>query len=79
MTFGQGLMNGASQQKINTTSSTEAETVVVHECMPNVLWTFYVLEEQGYLLKPTILHQDNQSAMLLKTNGHYTSGKRPHS
>ena len=34
MTFGRGMMNGASnKQKIDTTSSTEAEVV------PAVLWT----------------------------------------
>ena len=40
MTFGRGMMNGASnKQKINTTSSTEAEVVGVHDNMPAVLWT----------------------------------------
>ena len=40
MTFGKGMMGGSSnKQKINTTSSTEAETVAVHDNMPNILWT----------------------------------------
>ena len=40
MTFGRGMMNGASnKQKINITSSIEAEVVVVHDNMPAVLWT----------------------------------------
>ena len=77
MTFGRGLMNGASnKQKINTTSSTEAEVVGVHDNMPAVLWTRYFLQEQGYPLKPLILHQDNQSSILLENNGRASSGKR---
>ena len=70
MTFGRGMMNGSSnKQKINTTSSTEAEVVAVHDNMPSILWTRYFLEAQGYKMKPSMIHQDNQSAMLLETNG----------
>jgi hypothetical protein len=77
MTFGKGMMNGGSnKQKLNTTSSTETETVVVHDYMPAVLWTRYFIEEQGYPMKPSIIHQDNQSAMLLETNGRGSSSKR---
>jgi len=77
MTFGKGMVNGTSSaQKINTTSSTEAEVVAVHDNMPAILWTRYFMEGQGYPLKPTVVHQDNQSAMLLETNGKGSSGKR---
>eukprot|EP00804_Cyclotella_cryptica_P027764 CCRYP_009202-RA/>CCRYP_009202-RA protein AED:0.72 eAED:0.12 QI:0/-1/0/1/-1/1/1/0/1137 len=77
MTFGKGMMGGSSnKQKINTTSSTEAETVAVHDNMPNILWTRYFLAEQGYPMRPSIIHQDNQSAMLLETNGRGSSSKR---
>jgi hypothetical protein len=77
MTFGKGMMNGSSnKQKINTTSSTEAETVAVHDNMPSILWTRYFLGEQGYPMRPSIIHQDNQSAMLLETNGRASSSKR---
>lgn len=77
MTFGKGMVNGTSSaQKINTTSSTEAEVVAVHDNMPAILWTRYFMEEQGYPLKPSVVHQDNQSAMLLETNGKGSSGKR---
>jgi hypothetical protein len=66
MTFGHGMMNGSSnKQKINTTSSTEAETVAIHENMAAILWTRYFLQAQGYPMKPSVVHQDNQSAMLL--------------
>ena len=77
MTFGKGMMGGSSnKQKINTTSSTEAETVAVHDNMPSILWTRYFLEEQGYPMRPSVIHQDNQSAMRLETNGRGSSGKR---
>ena len=77
MTFGRGMLNGASnKQKINTTSSIEDEVVGVHDNMPAVLWTRYFLQEQGYPHKPLILHQDNQSSILLKNNGRASSGKR---
>ena len=77
MTFGRGMMNGSSnKQKINTTSSTEAETVAVHDNMAAILWTRYFLEAQGYPMKPSLVHQDNQSAMLLENNGRGSSSKR---
>jgi hypothetical protein len=77
MTFGRGMMNGNStKQKINTTNSTEAAVVAVHDTLPSILWTKYFLEAQGYHVQPSIIHQDSQSAMLLKTNGRGSSSKR---
>ena len=77
MTFGKGMVNGASStQKINTTSSTEAEVVAVHDNVPAILWTRYFMEAQGYPMEPSVVHQDNQSAILLGTNGKGSSGKR---
>ena len=77
LNVGKGMMGGSSnKQKINTTSSTEAETVAVHDNMPNILWTRYFLEEQGYPMRPSVIHQDNQSAELLETNGQGSSSKR---
>jgi len=71
------MMNGSSnKQKINTTSSTEAEIVAVHDNMPAILWTRYFLEAQGYPMRPTIIHQDNQSSVLLEKNGRGSSSKR---
>ena len=66
----------AKTQKINTTSSTEAEVVAVYENMPALMWVRYFLEAQGYPLKPTTLHQDNTSAMLLELNGRASSSRR---
>ena len=76
MSFGKGMFNGGSmKQKINTTSSTEAEIVAVHDNMAAVLWTSYFLTKHGYSIKPSIIHQDNLSSILLETNGKASSGK----
>ena len=75
--FGRGMMNGEpNKQKINTTSSKEAEVVGVHDIMPAVLWTRYFLQEQVYSLKPSILQQDNQSSIILENNGRASIGKQ---
>jgi hypothetical protein len=77
MTFGKGMMDGGSnKQKLNTRSSTETETVAVHDYMPAVLWTRYFMEEQGYPMMPSIIYQDNHSSILLETNGRGSSSKR---
>ena len=74
MSFRNGMFNGGSiKQKINTTSSTEAEIVAVHDNMAAVLWTSYFLSEQEYQVKPSIIHQDNLSSILLETNGKASS------
>ena len=64
------------KQKLNTRSSTESELVAVDDCMPAVCWTRYFLEAQGYGVQENIIYQDNQSAILLETNGMVSSGKR---
>ena len=39
MTFGKGMVDGSAKtQKINTTSSTEAEVVAVYKNMPALMW-----------------------------------------
>ena len=77
MSMGTGAIFGTStKQKLNTRSSTEAELVGVDDVMPQVLWTKYFLEAQGYMVKDNVLYQDNQSAILLEKNGRGSSGKR---
>ena len=61
---------------MNTKSSTKAELVGVDDVMPQALWTRYFIEAQGYTVKDNIVHQDNQSAILLETNGQKSSSKR---
>lgn len=79
MTFWHGMMSGNStKQKINTTSSTAAKVVAVHNIMSSIFWIRYFLDAQGYSTRPSAIHQDNQSAMLLETNGRGSSSKRTH-
>jgi hypothetical protein len=40
-----------------------------------MLWTKYFLEVHSYPIKENILYQDNQSAILLQTNGHMSVGR----
>jgi hypothetical protein len=77
MSLGKGAIYGTStRQKLNTRSSTEAELVGVNDVMPQVLWTRYFLEAQGYGVKENIVYQDNQSSMLLENHGRASSSKR---
>jgi hypothetical protein len=77
MSMGLGVIYGtAKSQKLNTKSSTEAELVGTDDVMPQVLWTLYFLEAQGYKIDDNILYQDNKSSILLETNGRGSSGKR---
>ena len=77
MTLGKGAVYGTStRHKLNTKSSTEAELVGVNDVMPQVLWTRYFLEAQGYGVDDSIIYQDNKSTILLAENGKASSGKR---
>ena len=44
--------------------------------MPQVLWTRYFLEAQGYIIVDNILYQGKQSSMKLEKNGKRSSVKR---
>ena len=66
----------SSKQKINTRSSTEAELVGVNDAMALILWTRLFIEAQGYSVTDNIVHQDNQSAILLENNGKRSSSKK---
>ena len=75
--MGKGAIASISKkQGMNTRSSTEAEVVAADEIVGPMLWTRQFLEAQGYKIKENILFQDNQSAMLLETNGRKSAGKR---
>jgi hypothetical protein len=70
--MGKGYVYATSvKQKLNTKSSTEAELVGVDDGMPQILWTRYFVEAQGYEVRQSTIYQDNQSAMLLENNAPY--------
>jgi hypothetical protein len=77
MSLGQGMALSYSywRQKINTKSSTEAELVGVDDSLRYILWAHYFMQEQGCDMDPSLLYQDNMSAILLKTNGRVSSSK----
>ena len=60
------VFSKSTKQKINTTSSIEAELVGTYEVMLKIVWNNYVLEEQGYHGPWPIIYQDNLSAILLE-------------
>jgi len=77
MSMGKGVMYGTStRQKLSTKSSTEAEIVAMSDVLPQVVWTRYFLEAQGYIVSDSIVYQDNQSAILLEKHGKASSSKR---
>ena len=77
MKMGKGaLYTKSGKQKLTSRSSTEAELVAVHDIMPQVLWTRYFLQAQGYGVKSSLVYQDNKSAILLEENGRSSSGQR---
>jgi hypothetical protein len=77
MSFGQGMALSYSwKHKINTKSSTEAELVGVDDSLGYILWSRYFMVEQGYDMEPSLLYQDNMSAILLETNGRASSTKQ---
>ena len=78
LSFGHGCpVNISSKQKINTRSSTEAELVGINDAMALVLWCQLFIMGQGFNVRDNIVYQDNQSTMLLSTNGRHSSGKKP--
>ena len=44
--------------------------------MGYILWARYFLIEQGYDMDPSLLYQDNMTAILLETNERASSSKR---
>jgi hypothetical protein len=77
MSLGRGtIMSKSTKQKLTTKSSTEAELVGASDSVPQIVWTNYFIEEQGYDINETILYQDNTSAISMEVNGRLSSSKR---
>ena len=74
----------STKQKLNTTSSTEAELVGVSDSMPFNMWCTYFFKEQGKEIgegntvigKRNILYQDNESCIKLAKYGKSSSTRR---
>jgi hypothetical protein len=77
MSFGRGMACSHSwKHKIMTKSLTDAKIVGVDNLLGCILWMQYFMEEQGYDMGPSLLYQDNMSAILLETNGKASSSRR---
>ncbi len=61
---------------MNTRSSTKTELVGADMYMPNMLWSLYFIQLQGYEMECIGLYQDNISTQLLMKNGKFLSGKK---
>ena len=76
-TLGKGATNSYSRKvKLNTRSSTETELVTADMYMPEMLWSLYFIQNQGYKPECVGLYQDNISTQLLIKNGKFSSGKK---
>jgi hypothetical protein len=76
-TMGKGATSSYLRKvKLNTRRSKETELVTVDMFMPEMLWSFYFIQAQGYRAECVGLYQDNKSAQLLMKNGQFSSGKK---
>ena len=76
MSLGKGVtINASNKHRVQGRSSTDVELIGVHDTLLQVLWTKYPIEAQGYKVDHNKVHQDNKSAQLLETNGHFSTGK----
>ena len=76
MSLGKGAVTSASNKhKIQGRSSTDNELIGVHDTLPQLLWTKYFIETQGYHIDRNEVHQDIKSAQLLEVNGRLSAEK----
>jgi len=81
MTIGIGkgpVFTKSSIQKVIGISSTEVELIGVATSLPQVIWVRDFLLEQGYLIGPAVLYQDNQSTIKLAERGSAASERTRH-
>ena len=77
MTMGKGAIHSKStKQKLNTKSSTKLEPVGIDNMMPQVLWTNCFVRAQGWENSKTISCQDDESAVLLASDGKLSSSSQ---
>ncbi len=76
-TLGKGATsNYLRKVKSNTRSSTEMELLTADMFMPEMLWSLYFIQSQGYEAECVGLYQDNISTQLLIKNRKMLSGKK---
>ena len=65
-------------QKINRTSSCQAELVALAKGFQQSIYSAYFLASQGYNIPSIVVNQDNQSTITLISNGKSNSGLTRH-
>ncbi len=76
MTLGKGAaISSSNKMKCNTQSFTETELISLHDKLPDIVWTHYFVECQGYDIDECVVFQDNTSALSLEKNGWISSSK----
>jgi hypothetical protein len=76
-TMGRGVTTSYSRKiKLNSRSSTKTELLTLDMYMPEMLWSLYFIQLQGYEPECVGLYQDNISTQLLIKNGNFSSGKK---
>ena len=77
MTMGKGVaISSSNLMKCNTQSSTKTELISLHKKLPDIVWTRYLMECQGYDIDEYIIFQDNMSSLSFEKNGRISSLKR---
>ena len=77
MTMGKGaIMSASKKQKLNSKSSTESELIGVDDVISQILWGRNFIQSLGYTVEHNILFQDNQSTILLASNGKLSSSSK---
>jgi hypothetical protein len=68
-------ISSSNKMKCNTQSSTETELISLHDKLPDIIWTRYFMECQGYDINECMVFQDNMSALSREKNGRISSSK----
>ena len=76
-TLGKGVIkSGSTKQKVNSRSSTEAESNTTDENISKMIFVRKFLEHPDFKVKLNTTYQDNTSTMNLQQNGELSRGKR---
>ncbi len=76
MMMGKGAaISSSNVMKCNTQSSTEMELISIHDKLPDIIWTRYFVEGQGYDIDEYMIFQDNMSSLSLEKNGRVSFSK----
>ena len=70
------IVADSTKQKVNARSLTESELIGVDDRISEILWTWKMLERQGFKVKVNIIYQDNTSTTKLQKNGKASSVNR---